>query len=496
MKSPEIVASVDLGSNSFHMLIARWHDGQLYTQDRLRDMVRLGADLTKSGRITEAAQHRALECLECFGQRIKNLPPGNVRAVGTKTLRTADNADAFLVQAEQALGHPIEIVSGIEEARLIYLGVARSLAFDDRPRLVMDIGGGSSEYIIGVGMTPTYKESLDMGCVSMTNRFFADGKVTAKAFKRACLAAQQELEPFAFRLHSGRWQEAIGASGTLRAAHKLITALGWSNQGITPAALDKLVQAVIDVGHVDKLHLPELNPQRAPVFPGGLAILCATFATLALERMLVSDGALREGLIYDLLGRFSQEDVRAHSVAALAKRFHADEAHTGRIVDTLRHILNQVQLDSGLNPEEALQWLEWAARLHEIGLDIAHHQYHKHGAYVVENADLPGFSQQDQKLLAALVHAHRRKLPNKLFKGLAAPWNNHVPTLAWLLRLAVLLHRGRHAEPPPPLRLGLCDNHLGIRFPVDWLTQHPLTEADLAQEAVYLAEAGVTLNYR
>ncbi|TAN49609.1 MAG: exopolyphosphatase [Methylococcaceae bacterium] len=495
-KSPEVVASVDLGSNSFHMLIAQWRDGQLHTQDRLRDMVRLGAGLSKTGELAEEVQARALVSLERFGQRVKNLPSGSVRAVGTKTLRTATNIAAFLVQAEQALGHPIEIISGIEEARLIYLGVARSLAFDDKRRLVIDIGGGSTEYIIGESMTPSYKESLDMGCVSMTRRFFADGKITAKSFRRAVIAAQQELEPFARQLHSGCWQEAIGASGTLRAVQKIVLAQGWSNHGITPISLEKLGEAVIACGHIDKLRLPELNPQRAPVFPGGLAILCATFTTLGMTRMTVSDGALREGLIYDLLGRFRHEDVRAHSVELLAKRFHADEAHAGRIIDTLRQFLAQIRLDPMLDAEEVLQWVTWAAQLHEIGLDIAHNQYHKHGAYVVENADLPGFSQQDQKLLAALVLAHRRKLPGKLFKELAAPWNRHAPTLAWLLRLAVLLHRGRHSDPLPPLRLALGENHLSLSFPDHWLAQHPLTEADLSQEAAYLAEAGVDLKYR
>ncbi len=379
---------------------------------------------------------------------------------------------------------------------MIYLGVARSLAFDDKTRMVMDIGGGSTEYIIGESMQTRFKESLDMGCVSMTNRFFADGKISAKAFKRAVIAAQQELEPCAMQLHNGRWQEAIGASGTLRAVNKLISSLGWSNQGITPSALEKLVEAVIAAGHVDKLRLPDLNPQRAPVFPGGLAILYATFQTLKIERMIVSDGALREGLIYDLLGRFRHEDVRAQSVADLAKRFHADDAHAERITDTLRRFLPQTQFSGGLaDEEEALQWLDWAARLHEIGLDIAHHQYHKHGAYIIENADLPGFSQQDQKLLATLVQSHRRKFPSKLFKDLVAPWNRQAPTLAWLLRLAVVLHRGRHGDPLPPLSLDANEMGAVLRFPPDWLLQHPLTEADLAQEAAYLAEAGIKLSY-
>ena len=494
-RSPDTVAALDLGSNSFHLIVARLRGGEVHVVDRLREMVRLGAGLTAGGILLDPAQRRALECLERFGQRLRDLPPGTVRAVGTKTLRTALNADAFLDKAERLLGHPIEIISGVEEARLIYHGVSRALAFDERRRLVMDIGGGSTELIIGENGAPLIMESLDMGCVSMSQKHFKSGKITPKSFRRAVLAAQVELEPVEIELRRGRWEEAVGASGTLRAIDKILRETGWSPSGITPAGLQRLAEATLACGHVERLKLPGLNPERAPVFPGGLAILLATFQALGVERMTVSDGALREGLLYDLLGRIRHEDVRERSVAHLAQRFHADNAHAKRVVATLRHCLAQISSPPPLDAEESAQWLDWAAALHEIGLDIAHHQHHKHGAYIVENADLPGFSQQEQQRLAMLVRAHRRKFPLKLFKELAPPWNKTAVPLACLLRLAVLLNRGRGAGALPDFVFRLEDTGMVVRFPTGWLAEHPLTEADLVQEAAHLQEAGLRLEY-
>lgn len=494
-RSPDTVAAVDLGSNSFHLIVARLRGGEVHVVDRLREMVRLGAGLTAGGILLDPAQRRALDCLERFGQRLRDLPPGTVRAVGTKTLRSALNAEAFLDKAERLLGHPIDIISGVEEARLIYHGVSRALAFDERRRLVMDIGGGSTELIIGEDGTPLIMESLDMGCVSMSQKHFKDGKITPKSFRRAVLAAQVELEPVEIELRRGRWEEAVGASGTLRAIDKILREAGWSQGGITPAGLQKLTEATLACGHVERLKLPGLNPERAPVFPGGLAILLATFQALGIERMTVSDGALREGLLYDLLGRIRHEDVRERSVAHLAQRFHADHAHARRVSATLRYCLAQVSPPQPLDAEETAQWLGWAAALHEIGLDIAHHQHHKHGAYIVENADLAGFSQQEQQRLAMLVRAHRRKFPLKLFKELAPPWNKAAIPLACLLRLAVLLNRGRGAGAMPGFVFRLEDAGVVVRFSPGWLAEHPLTEADLVQEAACLQEAGLRLEF-
>jgi len=492
---PEHVAAVDLGSNSFHMVVAKLRAGELIIVDRLREMVRLGAGLNAQRHLTQDAQQRALACLDRFSQRLRDLPPGCVRAVGTNTLRTARNAGQFLTQAEKTLGHPIDIISGIEEARLIYAGVAQSLATDGKRRLVMDIGGGSTECIIGVDKVPLRKESLRMGCVSMSLAHFSDGKITNKRFKNAVIAAQQELEPFEYTFHKDHWDEAVGASGTSRAIRKILVGRGWSKDDITLDGLDRLAGTLLSLGRVDKFGFPDLNPDRYPIFAGGVAILYATFKTLDIQQMQVSDGALREGLLYDLLDRIHHDDIRSRTVAALATRYHVDLRQVGRIQETLKSFLDQIPLIGAIDRETAEQWLNWAASLHEIGLDIAHSQYHKHSAYIIENADLPGFSRQDQVLLATLVRVHRRKFQLKFFKELTPPWNDAARPLAVLLRLAIVLNRSRHANSPPEIKLGLSNSRVDLRFPRQWLENHPLTAADLEQEASHLGAAGIELTY-
>lgn len=492
---PELVAAIDLGSNSFHMVVASLRNGELIIVDRLREMVRMAAGLTPLRTLSSEAQQKAIDCLQRFGQRLRDMPPGAVRAVGTNTLRVARNAGEFLVLAEQALGHPIEIISGIEEARLIYQGVAHSLATDGKRRLVMDIGGGSTEYIIGIDRTPLQKESLHMGCVSMSLQHFPDGKLTQKRFKRAVIAAQLELEPFESAFRADAWNEAVGASGTLRTVEKLLVTSGWTKGGITLEGLNRLVDVMLAAGHHEKLNLPELSADRKPILPGGVAILYATFKSLGIQHMKVAEGALREGLLYDLMGRINQEDIRSRTVAALASRYHVDEGHSARIRQTLRDLVPQAAELGRVEEAEAMQWLEWAADLHEIGLDIAHSQFHKHSAYIIENADLPGFSRQDQKLLATIVRAHRRKFPTKLFKDLAAPWNTSAKPMAMLLRLAILLNRSRQATPLPNIELSLSDTQLSVVFPRGWLEGHPLTCADLEEEAKNLTAAGIALSY-
>lgn len=493
---PGQVAAVDLGSNSFHMIVAELRANELAVVDRLREMVRLGSGLTPEQELTQEIQQRALECLERFGQRLRGFPPGSVRAVGTNTLRAARNAGPWLAKAELALGHPIEIIAGIEEARLIYQGVAHSLPADGRRRLVMDIGGGSTEYIIGVDRNPLQKESLHMGCVSMSMEFFPDGKITAKRFKRATITAKRELEPFEHLFHSQHWTRAVGASGTLRTTQKLLVSRGWSRgDAITAEGLKRLVDALLTAGRLTKADFPDLDPERYPSYPGGLAIIQATFEALDIQRMQVSDGALREGLLHDLLGRINHEDIRERTVAALATRYHVDLEHAQRIRKTLASLLEQLSFPPILDRETAAQWLDWAAILHEIGRDIAHSGYHKHGAYILGNADLPGFSNQDQLLLATLVRCHRRKFPVKLLKDLPPPWDDFGIRLVVLFRLAILMHRSRSPTPPPPLALRCGGPQFSLRFPTGWLAEHPLTVADLEQEAAYLTAAGLELTF-
>lgn len=493
---PEIVAAVDLGSNSFHMIVCSLKDGKLHTIDRLKEMVRLASGLDKRNHLDSDTQKRALECLERFGQRIRNFPPGSVRIVGTNTLRTATNAEQFILKAERALGHPIHIISGIEEARLIYQGVAHSLSSSANTRFVMDIGGGSTEYIIGTEDTPHTKESLNMGCVSVSNLFFKEGKLSDRAFKQATLYAEQKLEPHQKKFNRKNWDEAIGASGSLRSIQRVLEVAGWSNNGITLEGLERLATHLTQCKHVNDLSLAELDPERLPVFPGGVAIIYATFKTLGIEQMTVSDGALREGLVYDLLGRIYNHDIRSETVAMLTERYHTDKLHSERIKRTLHFILNQIEPFPDAETEEnSVSFLDWAADLHEIGRDLAHSQYHKHSAYIVANADLAGFSKQDQTVLSTLIKSHRGKFSLSRFNKLPEPWRPQAPLLAVLLRLAILLHRNRNDAELPDFKITITKSKIKLQFPEYWLNQAPLTYADLQKEADYLKPAGFKLEF-
>ena len=490
---PELVAAVDLGSNSFHMIVCSINKGQLKTIDRLKEMVRLASGLNAKNVLDEPTQQRALACLERFGQRIQSFPQNNVRIVGTNTLRTAKNAEQFLLKAEKAIGYPIHIISGIEEARLIYQGVAHSLQSNANRRLVMDIGGGSTEYIIGTNSQPAQKESLRMGCVTVSNRFFADGEISPQRFQKATIYVNQQLRSYKNLFNHKNWDEAIGASGSIRAIRKVLLATEWSPGGITPEGLEKLKKHVLNCKHTSEIDLPELDPERLPVFIGGLVILYATFKTLNITTMSVSDGALREGLIYDYLGAMFNHDVRSETVKLLSEHYHTDSLQSERIKKTVDGILAQLKPFLGAQSRVMAQYLSWAADLHEIGRNIAHSSYHKHGAYIIKHGDLAGFSQQNQNLLSILVLAHRRKIPQKEIKKLPPPWNNSAIYMVIILRLAVLLLRNRSHSTLPEFKISLDQGEIILQFPEDWLENAPLTQADLAQEADYLAKANFSL---
>ena len=495
MRETNTAAAIDLGSNSFHMLVARVEAGQLKVIDRLRESVRLGGGLAADNRLTREAMDRALEALARFGQRLRELPPGNVRAVGTNTLRKARNARDFIAEARAVLGHDIDIVSGYEEARLIYLGVAHTLADDDRRRLVVDIGGGSTELIIGERFEPRLMESLHIGCVSLMQSCFPEGKLSNRRVNDAVLAARMELEPIESNFRDQGWERAVGASGTIRAIERVVTEAGWSDYGITRDGLRRLRGSLVETGRVARLRYASLSRDRAEIFPGGVAVLLGVFEALGIERMEAADGAMREGLLYDLLGRIRHEDVRARSVATMAERYHADRRHATRVRETALEALNQVRDEWPVGEAIFQRILAWAAELHEIGLDISHSQYHKHGAYVLRNADMAGFSRQEQQLLAGLVRTHRRKFPRSVFEELPEVWARPAEYLAILLRLAVRLHRGRAREPLPEIRLRAETDGLEVEFPSGWLSRHPLLEADLQEEAEYLRGSGYRLRF-
>jgi exopolyphosphatase/guanosine-5'-triphosphate,3'-diphosphate pyrophosphatase len=491
---PDVLAAVDLGSNSFHMVVARYTHGQLVIIDRLREMVRLAAGVAENGRIDKEAAARAIACLQRFGQRLRDMRADSVRVVGTNALRLAHRKQAFLERAREALGHPIEIIAGMEEARLIYSGVAHTMPSEPGKRLVVDIGGGSTELIIGEGLAPLDLESLQMGCVSLSERFFRDGKISAKRMAGARLAARLELEPVQAAFRRRGWDRSAGSSGTVRAIGEAIRELDNQALLITPAGLERIIAYVSEAGHVRELKLAALTEDRRPVFPGGLAILAEIFAGLNLKEMRIAEGAMREGLLYDMVGRYTDEDARDRTVRGMQQRYHVDFAQAERVEATALNFLEQTRDTWKLQGDPAADLtLKWASRLHEIGLDVSHSGYQRHGAYLLENADMPGFSREEQRLLARMVGGHRRKLALEGMEELVPPWDRNAVYLIIILRLAVLLHRGRSTAALPPIALTPGSKSLELRFPARWLNDYPLTLADLQQEVDYLRAAGIRL---
>ncbi|MGA7539901.1 MAG: exopolyphosphatase [Steroidobacteraceae bacterium] len=491
---PDVLAAVDLGSNSFHLVVARYTHGQLVIIDRLREMVRLAAGVAENGRIDKDAAARALGCLQRFGQRLRDMRADSVRVVGTNALRLAHRKQAFLERAREALGHPIEIISGMEEARLIYAGVAHTMPSEPGKRLVADIGGGSTELIIGEGLTPLELESLQMGCVSLSERYFRDGKISAKRIAAARMAARLELEPVQAAFKRRGWDRSTGSSGTVRAIGESIRELDSQAVAITPAGLERVIDYLVQAGHVRELKLAPLTEDRRPVFPGGIAILAEIVAGLGIKEMRIADGAMREGLLYDMVGRYTDEDARDRTVRGMQQRYHADFAQAERVEATALNFLGQIREVWKLQGDPPADLvLKWAARLHEIGLDVSHSGYHRHGAYLLENADMPGFSREEQRLLARVVGGHRRKLALEGLEELVPPWDRNAIQLIVILRLAALLNRGRSPAALPPLEVSATPKSLEVLFPARWLKDHPLTSADLQQEVDYLRAAGLRL---
>ncbi len=492
---PETVAAVDLGSNSFHMIVARISGGDLQVVDRIKEMVRLGEGLTTNKYLRPEVSERALACLERFGQRLQGMPQGSVRAVGTNTLRQVHPGTRFLEQAESALGHPIDVIAGREEARLIYLGVSHGLAAGDENRLVVDIGGGSTEIIIGQGFTPHLRESLHMGCVSMSRKHLDDGRITRKSMEEAELAGALEARPIKELFRRTGWDNAVGSSGSIKAIRDVVQAEGWCDDGISAESLQTLRDVLIGFGRVSAIELKGLSEERKPVFAGGVAVLRSVFLNLGIEHMQVSDKALREGLIYEMMGRIQDEDVRERTVAALCSRFDVDEEHAARVRTTALMLLEQLSGPWQLDHPNYPGILGWAARLHEIGLAVSHSHFQKHGAYLLRNADLSGFTRDEQSVLAALVLGHRRKFPVQAFTPLPQALQDSARRLCVILRLAVLLHRGRSLATKPNPEAKAHNDTLRITFPKRWLDDHPLPRIELEHEAQRLAAGGIFLEH-
>lgn len=489
MPMNHLLASVDLGSNSFRLVIGRVvHEAgavQVYPVERLKETVRLAAGLDGDLVLDEAAIQRAVTVLERFGERLRSFQPDRVRAVATNTFRVAANVEILRARAEAALGFPIEIIAGREEARLVYAGVAHSLPFSTEKRLVVDIGGGSTEFIIGSAFAPEQLESLHMGCVSYSRQFFPDGAITAERMKRAELAARRELETISKRYRKTGWTDAYGSSGTAKALAAIIPATGLSSGGMTRDGLARLKDRLIRAGRVATAELLDIKADRADVLPGGLAIMRAIFDELDIDVMQAADGALRVGVLYDLLGRDAAQDARHDTVAQFMVRHEIDTEQAYRVRDTALALHGDLYLSERAkytpDPEtqrQLGQLLGWAACFHELGLSIAHSGYQRHTAYILEHADMPGFSKSEQKVLATLCLGHRGKLGNTV---LELPSEAHWHAL-FCLRLAAVLHRRREPLETLPLSLQVRDRTFQMQADRAWLLDHPLTDYSLHTE--------------
>lgn len=483
----EEIAAIDLGSNSFHMIIAKVSNGQISIIDRLKEPVRLGYGLDNDGCLDDLSQKRALDCLARFHQRIQYLPATRVRAVGTRTLRQATNAKSFLEKAESALGNKIHVISGVEEARLVYHGVAFGLEDDHQKRLVIDIGGGSTEIIIGEDYTPMSLESLGMGCVSITKGFFENGKITKSQVRKADIFCRQKLEPFQSRFRKESWQRAIGCSGSIKSIASALDQVN-GHPAITIDGMAKLLELCLETKKIDSLKIPGVSNQRMPVFIGGLIVLNATMTALKIESLESSPWALREGLLFDLLGHDSMSDMKERSVTELAERFHADMSHAERTANVALQLLAQVHLSKD-SVESWQKNLIWAAMLHEVGLDINHDGYHKHGGYIVENCHLPGFGYDEQRALANLIHFHRKKPDWGQIESLPKDQLDEFYVVLQVFRLACILTRARSDVQDISWSLAYDGETISFCAPPAWWQEQMLASADLESEQKYMRKS-------
>ena len=483
--SSNLLASVDLGSNSFRLQICENNNGQLKVIDSFKQMVRFAAGLDEQKILSEESQERALECLAKFGERLQGFPPEQVRVVATNTFRVAKNIAQFIPKAEAALGFPIEVIAGREEARLIYTGVVHTLPPNGDRMLVIDIGGGSTEFVIGSDLKPTNTESLALGCVTYSMRFFQN-KITAKDFQAAISAARNEIQRISKIMKRTGWDFAVGTSGSAKSIRDVLAAEYPQESDITYEGMKKLADRIIDAGSVKKAKLNDLKPERVEVFAGGLAVMMAAFEELEIKKMMVTEAALRDGVFYDFIGRKLNADMRDQTTAEFQKRYHVSQNQAKRVSETAQAFMENMCLALNVPVQDLANWKQflcWAGLLHEIGLDIAHTGYHKHSAYILEYADMPGFSRKEQIMLSKLVLGHRGDLK----KMVDIVGDDQMLWYAILsLRLAALFCRARlPLELPNQLqfRTNKDKQSVLLRISADWLDKHPLIASALEYES-------------
>lgn len=484
------LAAVDLGSNSFRLQLGRAQGRHIEQTGYWKETVRLASSLGADQRLSRKAIEAACECLARMNERLRGLPAKQVRAVGTQSLRAAANSDEFLLEAQQALGYPIDIISGREEARLTFEGCTHSIPPSKATRLVIDVGGASTELIVGHGFEASAAESFKVGCVNTTQRFFRSGALDRANFRKAQVAAAAEFEEAVPVFGKDRWQEAFGVGGTVGAAAEVIRQVGWGDGSVIKAeSLPTLRQFLVEYGEIKRLKLPGLKPERCQVLAGGVAVLAALFDELGISELVPARGGLRLGLLYDLLGRREHRDLRDATVTRLQKRFDVDRGQAQQVANIAR------RLHDALDPqaeEEGVKRLAWAAALHEIGFAISHNDHHKHGAYLVRNADMAGFSTTDQQRVATLILAQRGNL-KKVADVISDPAR---AAKILSLRLAVILCHARRPIEAPKWTLRASRSGFDLRLEEQWLKRHPLTEFLLDEESAQWERVGQRLTVK
>ncbi|RJT39496.1 guanosine-5'-triphosphate,3'-diphosphate diphosphatase [Rahnella woolbedingensis] len=480
LSSTSLYAAIDLGSNSFHMLVVREVAGSIQTLARIKRKVRLAAGLDKQNLLSQDAMQRGWQCLKLFSERLQDIPRDQIRVVATATLRLASNADEFLGKAQEILGCPIQVISGEEEARLIYHGVAHTTGGPDK-RLVVDIGGGSTELVTGVGAQATTLFSLSMGCVTWLERYFTDRNLAKENFDQAEQAAIDMILPVAPELIANGWQICVGASGTVQALQEIMVAQGMDER-ITLPKLQQLKQRAIQCGKLEELEIEGLTLERALVFPSGLSILIAIFKTLNIEMMTLAGGALREGLVYGMLHLPIEQDIRQRTLRNLQRRYLLDNEQAERVAQLAENFSLQVAQEWKLDPR-ARDLLNSACLIHEIGLSVDFKKAPHHAAYLIRHLDLPGFTPAQKKLLATLLQNQNGTLDLPLLNEQNAVPPRQAQRLCRIMRLAIIFASRRRDDTLPAVRLRANDDELSVIVPQGWLEQHPLRAEELEQES-------------
>ncbi|MBD1582672.1 guanosine-5'-triphosphate,3'-diphosphate diphosphatase [Pseudoalteromonas sp. S16_S37] len=490
----DVFAVIDLGSNSFHMLIARHVAGGVHTIGRVKRKVRLAAGLDKYNILSKEAMQRGWECLALFAERLQDIPKYNISIVATATLRLAKNAEEFKTRAEQILQNKINVISGELEAKTIYKGVAHTSACQGR-QLVIDIGGASTEVVIGKGFDALLYKSLNMGCVTYLEQFFSDGNLSKANFANAIVAAETVVNPIQKDFIAMGWELAIGASGTVQAIQEILSANGQSDM-LTLEKLEDIQLQAIACKTIKQLDLPGLSEERRLVFVSGLAILIALFKSLQIQQMGLAGGALREGVLYGMIPELHNSDICKRTLNSFMDRYHVDKQQASYVAELSLSLVKQLSQYWQLDISQAQKILAAVACVHEIGLIVDYKLYHKHSAYILNHTGMPGYSKLEKQIIVALTASHRADLDMKSFKALCTD-ELYAQRLTRVIRLAVILSMRRQDDIVPPVLISVDkDDALTLSFESDWLAKHPLMQSELEQEAQYQSKVGWILQIK